>query len=296
MTAKLDDLRLKLLANLSKPQILKTEIAGLTLYRRDSPQVLDFEAGQIMVSLIVQGHKTITVRKQQFFYQQGQCLFCGTAAPSLFHALDNSPQHPFLSLSLTLEPELLAEVCLQLKPQQMQLCQTKGGVAVFDADESIIDACDRLVGCLGNDEEEAHIAPLIVREIYYRLFFSPCGGELYTLATRGAMCNSILHAINFMKKHYSANMEIANIATQVNMSVSSFYRHFKQVTGVSPLQFQKQIRLHEAKLLLTTKQRGVNEIAYAVGYESPSQFIRDYRRCFGHTPGAEAKMTAAILA
>lgn len=294
MDEHLDGLAALLTKLLKEPAIVKTDVPGLTLYRRDSPEVIDFEAGQIMVSLIVQGQKVTSICGQHLCYGRGQCLFCGMAAPALFHSLDASPQKPFLAVSLTLSQEQLASACFEIGALQVKEASgSESGIFVFDADEALIDAFYRLIKTLGCISEQEHIAPLIIEEIYYRLFLSECGAGLYSIALQGTLCSSIMRAINLMKQHYSENLSISNIAERVNMSVSSFYRHFKSVTGVSPLQFQKQIRLHEAKLLVAAQKFGVAEIAYEVGYESPSQFIRDYRRCFGQTPGRELKNQAA---
>ena len=262
---------------------MATEIAGLNLYRRETDETIECDSGQIMVAFIAQGCKETLMTGKRFVYEQGQCLLSGVAAPASFHAVQADKAHPFLSMSLRLDVQTLVDCASQapLPPPQNVVI---GCVFVFDGTDALCDAFLRLLRLLREPNQAAFLAPLIIREIHYRLFFSPVGGALRSLASVNTQSHAVLRAVSWMKQHYTQAFKVNEMAEMVHMSVSAFHRQFKAVTGMSPLQFQKQIRLFEAQRMMLNAQANVSSAAYAVGYESPTQFIREYRRQFGRPP------------
>ncbi len=259
-----------------------TAVPGLMFYRRETDEQVDTDIGQIMVTLIVQGAKSTTVGTRIYNYRRGQCLICALAVPSVFHAVGASSEKPFLSLSLPLRIETLVELA-QKKEMPMPKKQAESCTCVYDADEQLVDAFRRLAELADHPEEIPFVFPLVEREIHYRLLTSPVGEDLLSLVTSGTQSNAIFKAVASLRNNFNRPFTVEALAESVHMSTSNFHRRFKDVTGVSPLRYQKMLRLYEAKSRL---QAGgaVSTISYDVGYESTSQFIREYKREFGETP------------
>ena len=168
-------------------------------------------------------------------------------------------------------------------------------LAVANIDEDLLDAFYRLIQLMERPEAEKEMVyPLIIKEIYYRLLVGPLGYQLYLVNKQGTRYSQIVQAISLLKERYREKLHIEEIADYVNMSLSSFYRVFKQVTRVSPLQYQKQLRLYEAQRLLLTGEDSIESASYAVGYESPTQFSREYKKMFGFHPRTHINSIADV--
>ena len=157
-------------------------------------------------------------------------------------------------------------------------------MAVADAEPDLLEGALRLVKLLGKPEQIPMRAPMIMRELHYLLLTGPQGGILRRLHTLGTQNNQIVRAISLLRHNVNAAVRMDDLARQVHMSVSSLHRHFKTVTGLSPLQYHKQLRLYEARRLMLTQRENASGAALAVGYESPTQFNREYKRMFGEPP------------
>lgn len=270
-------------SQVEKSGTFETVIPGLYLYRWESAQAIACDSGQIMVSFIVNGQKETMITGRRFLYRQGQCLLSGVAAPSSFHAVGSSPAHPFLAVSLRLDLQTLIDCAGQLN-QSAPKKMVEDSIFTFDCPDDLGEAFLRLLRLLKDPQQAKFLGPLFVKEIHYRLFLLPCREELRSLMSNGTQSHAVLKAVSWMKENYAKAFKVEDIADMVHMSISAFHRQFKTVTGMSPLQFQKQIRLFEAQRLMINSQTNVSSAAYAVGYESPTQFIREYRRQFGLSP------------
>ena len=164
----------------------------------------------------------------------------------------------------------------------------RGGIAVADVDENMLDAFCRLAELEDRKNEIPIFAPLVLREIYLRLLTGPLGGHVAAFCTAGTQNNRIMRAVEWLKKNYEKPFRIEELARKANMAPTTFHRHFRKVTSVSPIQYQKKLRLHEGRRLIISGDENVAEAAYAVGYESPTQFSREYKRLFGVSPRADA--------
>lgn len=157
-------------------------------------------------------------------------------------------------------------------------------MGVTEADDALLDAFYRLISLLGQPERQKIMAPMIIKEIHYHLLTSPLGDILRSVNTKGSQNNQIANAIAWLKENYRHPLKIDELAQKFNMAESSFYRHFSKVTSLSPLQYQKQLRLYEAQRLMLSENFDAANAAYEVGYESASQFNREYKRMFGTPP------------
>jgi AraC-like DNA-binding protein len=184
-----------------------------------------------------------------------------------------------VALDLAVVGELLADTTITSSSPE-----SKRGLALAPIDAHLLDAVERLVALLDSPRDIPPLAPLILREITYRLLVGPQGARLRQIASAGAPAYRISQAILWLKSHFTESFSVEALAKRVGLSPSSLHQHFKSITAMSPLQYQKQLRLQEARRLLFGESIDAAEAAYRVGYESPSQFSREYRRMFGAPP------------
>ena len=272
-----------------RSQILKTAVPGLSLYRRESDETIDTDSGQMMVSLIAQGAKSTRIGGLERLYRAGQCLACALAVPAVFHTVGASSERPFLSVSMRIDPAVIADIGSALALGSGPSDQADQTVSVFEPDSDLAEAFLRLVQCLESETDCRILAPLITREIHYRLLLSPCGAALRAGVSAGSANSAILGVISRIKRTYADLPSMDDLAREAHMSPSVFRRQFHVLTGLSPLQFVRRLRLFEAQRKLFSEKIGVSQAAFAVGYSSAGQFIRDYREFFGATPLQDAR-------
>lgn len=271
----------KIQKHLPNPGIAPTALPQVTLYRRHDATTLDRTSGQIMVSLIAQGKKMTSVGDREFPYQSGEILICGMELPADFHAIGASPSKPFLAMTVALDIDLLIEAASQVNLESQTY---QSPILVSKTNPVLLSAFERLLELLDYPEQIRCRSELLLRDLHYLLLFSPCGGALRAMIKVGSNNLAILKSVSWIKHNFTKAIRIADIASMANMSVSAFHRLFKTVTGFSPLQYQKRVRLYEARHLLFSEGQNVTSAAYSVGYESCSQFVREYKRLFGQPP------------
>jgi AraC-like DNA-binding protein len=235
------------------------------------------------LALVAQGAKQVLLGEENYRYDQANYLVTSIDLPVSSQVVDASPERPYLCVMLRFDAraiaELLADADLPASPV------TAGrGIAVSPLSEELLDTVLRLVRLLVAPRDLPVLAPLIERELLYRLLTSEQGPRLCHVATAGSRSHQISHAIDWLKNHYREPLRIDALATVVNMSPSSLHHHFRAITAMSPLQYQKQLRLQEARRLMLAGHCDVASAAHRVGYESPSQFSREYSRLFGAPP------------
>jgi AraC-like DNA-binding protein len=249
-----------------------------------------------VLALVAQGAKRIALGDRVYEYRAGQYLVASVDLPVTGHFTKASPDRPALGFGLILRPATVAELLLQAAPGDLPPAGSgaPSGMAVSDAPGQLVDAVVRLLRLLDQPRDMAVLAPLIKREILWRLITGEQGAIVGQLGLADSSLTHIARAVRWIRDHYTRSFRVDDLAQRTGMSVSAFYRNFQAVTAMSPIQFQKQIRLQEARLLLATHPNDVTGISRRVGYDSPSQFSREYRRQFGAPPSQDTTHTRGL--
>ena len=279
-----DSLKEKLLKWLPEQSRLETPIPGLALTRHDENTSAIRCFYTPMIALVVQGFKRSMIGDHEANYGELHCVTVGIDMPGVFHITDASPQAPFLSLSVKLDrriiTQLITEVPSIVTAQEGEVTP----IVVDEAGKDLLQVFSRLVELLDTPSRIPVLAPMIIREIHYYLLCGSQGKCLRLFDTNGTQANQIAQAISWLRENYTSPLRMEELARYVNMAPSTFNRHFKEVTSLSPLQFQKRLRLYEAERLMLLEGKDAGTAALMVGYESGSQFNREYKRQFGAPP------------
>jgi AraC-like DNA-binding protein len=242
---------------------------------------------QPVFGLVAQGAKSIVLGDKAFDYGAGQYLVVSVDLPITSHINVASEREPFLSMGLVLRPATIATLVLETAASDRPAIDPSG-MGVSKAPDELLDAVVRLLRLLDHPGDVSVLAPLIEREILWRLLCGEQGTMLRQIGLADSRLSQISHAISWIRANYAKILRIENLAQMAAMSVSSFHRHFRAVTTMSPIQYQKQIRLQEARARLLAQSADVAAVGFAVGYDSPSQFSREYSRVYGAPPGRDA--------
>ncbi|MFV3126868.1 AraC family transcriptional regulator N-terminal domain-containing protein [Niveispirillum sp. KHB5.9] len=245
--------------------------------------------------LILQGCKRVTVGETTLEYDSARYFVASLDLPAMGQILEASPDRPYVAVGLTLDRSILADLIASLPPGLIgqepvmadQPCFGTGPVTV-----DLLEAWGRLLALMDQPEDVPALAAAREREILYRLLRGPSGGHLCQIAQADSRLARIRHAIEWIGSHFEEPLPTSMLAGIAGMSVASFHRHFRAATAMSPLQYQKTMRLHMARRLLASGMEAGNA-AYSVGYESPSQFSREYSRAFGAPPSRDAERLVA---
>ncbi len=234
--------------------------------------------------IVAQGAKTVIVGQEAYEYDASRMLVFSVALPVAAQVTQASHSEPYLGLRLDLDPDTITELVLKVYPHGLPPVQERRAVYVTPADANIINAATRLVECIGQPGDAELLAPLVVDEILIRLLRSPLGVRAAQLGFAESSVNRVAKAISWLRANFSQPMKVEDLAELVHMSVSSFHQHFKSVTSMSPLHYQKVLRLQEARRLMLSNAMDASSASRLVGYLSASQFSRDYGRLFGSAP------------
>ena len=279
-----DSLKEKLLKWLPEQSRLETPIPGLALTRHDENTSAIRCFYTPMIALVVQGFKRSMIGDHEANYGELHCVTVGIDMPGVFHITDASPQAPFLSLSVKLDRRIIT----QLITEAPSIVTVQEGevtpIVVDEVGKDLLQAFSRLVELLDTPSRIPVLAPMILREIHYYLLCGSQGKCLRLFNTNGTQANQIAQAISWLRENYTSPLRMEELARYANMAPSTFNRHFKEVTSLSPLQFQKRLRLYEAERLMLLEGKDAGTAALMVGYESGSQFNREYKRQFGAPP------------
>jgi AraC-like DNA-binding protein len=238
-------------------------------------------------ALVAQGARRSVLADRIFDYHAGQYLVVTVDLPLTSQITQATRTEPFLSFRLPLEPALIAQLLLETGPTVARR-HDGPGIGIGDADDNLLDPVVRLLRLLDEPRDVPVLAPGLRREIHWRLLTGPQGALIRQLGLDNSQCAHVARAIGWIENHYDRVLRIDELAKHVGMSVASLNRHFRAVTGMSPLQYQKQLRLQKARIQLIAAPHDVAAVGYAVGYRNPSQFSREYRRMFGSPPGQDA--------
>ena len=275
----------KSIARLTEKKELHTSaVPGLSLFRREEPTEPITGMYEPSVCLVAQGAKRVRLGDDTFVYDAHHYLITSVHLPTVVQIIEASRPKPYLGLRLMLDQREISQLMVDsnLPPPRVQ--QSSRGMATGEVTLPLITAFQRLIDLLAEQQDIAILAPIIQREIIYRLLVGDQGERLRQIAAAGSQSHQIARAIDWLKANYSQPLSIDALAAQARMSSSTFHHHFRSMTALSPLQFQKQLRLQEARRLMLAERMDAANAAFQVGYESPSQFSREYNRLFGAPP------------
>ena len=259
-------------------------LKGLHFNRSSSPSEACHSVSIPAFCVIAQGSKEVLLGNDRYQYDPMHYLLATVELPIVSQILEASNEQPYLSLRLDLDPTLVGSVMVEAgHPSSRSRADVKA-IDVSPLDANLLDAVVRLVRLLGSPAEAHVLAPLIKREIIYRLLTGEQGSRLRHIAVLGGYTHHIARAVERLRKDFNQPLRIESIARELGMSVSGFHHHFKSVTAISPLQFQKQLRLQEARRLMLGENLDATSAAYRVGYDDASHFNREYKRLFGAPP------------
>jgi AraC-like DNA-binding protein len=234
--------------------------------------------------IAAQGAKTVIVGDELFEYNASRMIVFSVALPVAAQVTQASYSAPYLSLKLDLDPHKIAELVLKLYPHGLPPLQERSAVHITPVDADIVSAATRLMQCLAQPGDAELLAPLVIDEILIRLLRSPIGVRVAQMGFAESSVHRMAKAIAWLRENFSQPMKVEDLAGLVHMSISSFHEHFKSVTSMSPLHYQKVLRLQEAKRLMLSTMMDAGSASQRVGYLSASQFTREYRRFFGSAP------------
>lgn len=269
--------------------ILETPIPGLNLHRWEAPTEPTSYMLPPSICLIGQGRKRLVLGEESYVYDTHRFLITSVDLPVVTQVIEASGNRPYLGLTLELDLHVIAQLMLGQDMPSARPSKERLGIAVSEISSPLLDAFNRLIDLLEKPEDISALAPLVKQEIFYRLLTGEQGPLLRQITTVGNHGYQISRAIDWMKENFSKPVKIEELASKAGLSLSAFHNHFRSMTAMSPLQYQKRMRLNEARRLMLTEHIDASRAAFRVGYESPSQFSREYSRQFGAPPMRDIK-------
>lgn len=263
----------------------ETGLPGLTIVRSARPTALEGVLYQPLFCLVLQGSKETFLGEARVGFAAGESLVVSLDLPSRSRIVEASPARPYLALAIALDLDLLRDLVNTLGDAVPEAAAQ--ALATGPVDAALVDAMARLVDLVDRPVEQRVLLPLVLREIHFRLLLARHGAMLRRLARRDSHASRIGRALDRLRRDFAAPLRVSELAEAAAMSVSSFHEHFRAITATTPLQYQKDLRLLEARRRLTAGDLSVSGAAFAVGYESPTQFSREYARKFGTSPSTD---------
>ncbi|EIZ1549457.1 AraC family transcriptional regulator [Vibrio parahaemolyticus] len=266
-----------------------TPISGLRFSRWTTPTPPTSYTHNPSICLIAQGRKRVLLGEESFIYDANHFLISSVDLPIIANIIEASKEQPYLGLIMELDLTEISQLIVDSELAFTQSKEAQKGIAVGELSESLLDAFVRLAELLDEGQNIKILALIIKREIFYRLLMSEQGTRLHQIVTAGSHSHQIAKAIDWLKNNFVKPLSVGDLASYTGMSKSSFYTHFRSMTSMTPLQFQKKLRLSEARRLMLTENLDAMAATFKVGYESPSQFSREYSRLFGAPPSKDIK-------
>lgn len=295
MAVALEGLRDSIARSTDRGEQHTTAIPGLSLFRRDELTGPISGMYEPSICVVAQGAKRVLLGKETYIYDAHHYLITSVHLPTIVQIIDASREKPYLGLRLKLDLREIAQMMVDSALPAPRAQQSKRGMAVGEMTLPLLDAFHRLVDLLDDEKDIPILAPNIQREIIYRLLTGEQGVHLRQIAAAGSQSHQIARAVEWLKKNFMQSLRIDDLAKLAGMSASTFHHHFRLTTALSPLQFQKELRLREARRLMLMEQLDAATAGFQVGYESPSQFNREYSRLFGAPPLRDIKGLQEIV-
>lgn len=261
-----------------------TAISQLEFVREDAVSTPTHGLYNPVLCIVVQGAKEVSPNKKRYVCSAARYLVISVDLPINGFTVKATPESPYLALTLNLDLAELCDIIVQTGHRAEGKKNSTLGISISNADTSLLNAALRLTSLLETPKDIAFLAPITIREIYYRLLIGEQGKAICQIATSGSYMQRIAETIKVLKENFEQPLQIEHLAEKAHMSLSSFHRHFKATTSLSPLQYQKRLRLLKARQLMLTQSADATRAAFEVGYGSPSQFSREYSRMFGAPP------------
>jgi len=271
-------------------------IGGLRLTRATGPTDRVHAVSRPCFCVIAQGAKEVFLGETMYRYDPDRYLLATIEVPLTGRVVGASKESPYLALRLELDPVLVGSVMVEAALPTPSSKDDAKAVVVSPLDLGLLDATVRLVRLLDSPNDSRVLLPLVKREIVYRLLTGEQGARLRHLPMQGGHSNRIAKAVDRLRDDYDKPLRIESLAKELGMSSSGFHHHFKSVTDMSPLQFQKQLRLQEARRLMLGENLDAASAGYRVGYDDPSHFNKDYKRLFGIPPASDAERLRGLVA
>jgi AraC-like DNA-binding protein len=270
-----------------------TAIEGLTITATDGPTSPRAGVAEPSLGLVIQGRKRTVSGDRVFDYAAGEFLIAQLDLPVIGQVTEASAGRPFLGIGIRIEPPQIAAMLLEATLPLQDTPARAPGIAVATAGPPLLDALARLASLLDTPQDVRILAPPYRREVLWRLLTGPQGAVVRQIGQADGNLSHITRTVQWIRDHHDGTIRIDQLASLAQMSESTFHRHFRAVTHMTPIQYQKAVRLQQARLALVSGGRDVAEVAHAVGYDSASQFSREYRRLFGAPPGLDAQRIRA---
>ncbi len=259
-------------------------IPSLVLFRYDQPTEPDTAVYDPSLCLLACGCKNVNMGEESFSYNSRNYLLTSLHVPTVIQVPDASPEEPCMGVMLKLDMREVAQMMAECSLPAPRTRQSEPGMTTGEVTLPLLDAVQRLVRLLDSPEDIPVMAPIIRKEIIYRLLIGDQGMRLRKIANAGSQSHQVSQAIGWLKDNFTQPLRVEELARQVGMSTSTFHSHFRSMTALSPLQYQKQLRLQEARRKMLVDHQDAATAGFEVGYESPSQFSREYSRLFGAPP------------
>lgn len=271
-----------------------TDIQGLSFFRYEAPTEPVSYMHDPSVCLVAQGAKRVLLADEEYMYDANHYLITSVGLPVVSCVLEASREIPTLGLVMRVDLRGVAKLLVDSNLPMPRSSQSGRGMAVSEVSQPLLTAFNRLIDLLDEPDDIPILAPLIEREILYRMLVGDQAARLRQMATAGSQGHQISRAIDWLRENYSKAIKMEALAEQTGMSTSTFHHHFRSVTSMTPLQYQKWLRLHEARRLMLTEHQDAASASFQVGYESPSQFSREYKGLFGAPPVRDIKRLQQI--
>ena len=266
----------------------QTAISRLVLIRVSHPTEPLHTLHKPALCILAQGKKQVFVGNEMVVYDRNEYLIVAVSLPVVGQVIEAEPSSPYLCLRLDFDPALLGEVMTDLNFDTAPDQKVGSGLMLSPATPELLGAAVRLTELLFSPQDSGYLAPLAERELLYRLFTGNQASKMQEIAHADSHLQRINRAISWLKEHYREPFRIDDLAATARMSPSALHKHFKAATSLSPLQYQKRLRLQEARRLMVSSAAGATDAGLSVGYDNPSQFSREYRRLFGEPPRRDA--------
>lgn len=267
-------------------QTYRSPIPGLVIHHSDRPFACENVIQQPSICIVLNGEREVRLGEQRWLFDPQHFMFCPVDVPLFGTITRATPEEPFVVLSMRVDLATVRHILLAHPIAPTRNSAPTNAFAQWPLDAPLQSAFKRLLLLHESPDDISFLAPLIQQEIHYRLLTGEQGEKLAQMAQFGSNTQKIAKATHYLQTHFREAVSIETLAALCGMSLSSFHSHFKQTTTLSPLQYQKSLRLMEAKRLIIEENAAIAHAAYQVGYESPSQFSREYKRYFGTSPSA----------
>ncbi len=276
-------------ANVDRFGVARTPIPGLIAMRATAPSEMQYAISKPLVALVLQGSKRVTMGSTTFDFGAGDSLLIAADVPNVSQITRANAAVPYYSLVLDIDPAVTQALVLEIGVAQTE---TGAPIRVDQTEREVADAALRLVRLLDRPDSIPILQAQLVREIHYWLLSGRHGAGIRSLGFADSHANRIAQAVAVIRAEYAETLPVERLAEAAGMSISSFHQHFRAVTSLPPLQFQKQLRLIEARRMMISEGAAISNAAYAVGYESIPQFTREYGRLFGSPPAKDVRESA----